>query len=210
MHRLWLNPTALLRLAPSLLGLLLPSCGGLRLPQRVALLLRPTAAYRGLGLHRPRLRHGGRLSRLHRVRLLANRCTNGCCTDWTWKGRSHFSRLAPDEFFHRDLPVPVDVCSGMKPGGLFQIRARGFCQLLDRQTAGLVLVSGKEALLVGHGFRLWFVHGFWGWSGRHHGAKSPCEGIRSGLILSTVVEFGHRWLRNNRGVVGRTGQWNAG
>ena len=78
MHRRWLNPALLLRLNPPLLLRLAPSIGLLLTTQGVALLLRPSPANRRLRLHGPRLRHGRRLRRLHRVGLLTSGCTHRC------------------------------------------------------------------------------------------------------------------------------------
>lgn len=209
MHRLWLNPTLLLRLGPPLLRLLSPTSGLLGLPQRVALLLRPTPANRGLRLHGARLWHGGGLRRLRRPRLLTHRCTHGRRPNRAGEGRSHFSRLAAREFFHRDLPVSIHVGCGMKACGLFQVGAGGFRQFFDGQATGIISVGREEALFIAHGFRFRFLHRCRSWLGGHHGAKRTRKGIGRGLVLPTVVKVGQHGHRSWSGIVWYAGEGDA-
>ena len=208
MHGCGLNPALLLRLGPPLLLRLAPSIGLLLPSQGVALLLRPSPAHRRLGLHGPGLRHGRRLRRLHRVGLLTNGCTHRCRAYRTREGRGNFCRLAAHEFFHRDLPVTVHIGRGVEAGGLFQVRAGGFCQFFDGQASRLVLIGRKEALFVRHRFGLGFVHRFRGRLRCHHRTKGSGEGIGGRLVLPSVVKVSDHGLWNWCGIARRAGKGN--
>ena len=208
MHGRGLNPALLLRLNPPLLLRLAPSIGLLLPTQGVALLLRPSPANRRLRLHGPGLGHGRGLRRLHWVGLLTNGCTHRCRAYRTRKSRGDFCRLTAHEFFHRDLPITVNISRSMKPGGLFQVGAGGFCQFFDGQASRLVLVGREEALFVRHRFGLGFVHRFRGRLRCNHRTKGSGEGIGGRLVLPSVVKVSDHGLWSWGGIARRAWKGN--
>jgi len=140
---------------------------------------------------------------------LADGCTHRRGSYRSGKGGGDFSRLAAHELFHRDLPVTVHVSRGMKASGLFQVGACGFCQLLDGQAAGFVLVGSEEALFIRHRFRLGGLHRLRGWLRCHHGAEGSGKSISGRLVLPPVVEVSHNGFRSRRGIAWRTWKGDA-